>query len=174
MHETDAAPACLAFTSHLHVHMESYTRTGTNTLQHGPAHECTQDMHLQVKSFSSKYFSEFCSSSCGYQNPHLLSPSDTETDGWSSFHPLPRRAIDLCWPRLHSLASKVVWVSLTSFSRLHLALEIPGRQTKRDPGLRVWVTLNPRMLSDVPSISAKPPSLSMDTCQLQSVVTRAS
>lgn len=36
--ETDAAPACLAFTSHVHV--ESYTHTGTHTLQHGPAHEC--------------------------------------------------------------------------------------------------------------------------------------
>lgn len=57
--DTDAAPACLAFSSPLHVHEESYTRKGTNTLQHGPARGCTQDMHLPVKSFSCKYFSDF-------------------------------------------------------------------------------------------------------------------
>lgn len=55
------------------------------------------------------------------------------------------------------------WVGLAGFLQVTSSLGDTWVPDKERPGLRGRVTLNPRMLSDVPSISAKPPSLSVDT-----------
>lgn len=127
--ETNTAPAFSAFAITLsRAHRASRTRapTPSNTDLHRRAlRTCTGRSSCSHTS----PFPDFASpSSRGYQNPHLLSLSDTEVDGWSSVHPSPRRALGLCRPRLYSVHPKVGWVRQAGFLRSHLAWETPGGQ----------------------------------------------
>lgn len=147
---------------HLH-----HTCTWSLTCTRAPTHSNT-DLHmsaLQLRSFSSKYFSEFFSSS---PPPVSLRHRDWWMELSSLFVQKSHRPVLAKPPQFNSQSG----VGQTSW--FLQALEIPGNQTKRDPGLRGWLILNPRMISDVPLISSKHPSFSVDTCHLQSVVIRAS